>query len=217
MLEATTKLCKSKTFQDLIEWFFTEMLSKFEGEEFWDTLRIMKMLCTNPNIVKNPAVPHPLRMGRDGVPVCLLMFVMENEERPGKGTRYYKLRVTAMNLLHEFWEVMGELKDEGYSATFEDVTETQKNLFVEEAMEFAKEYMKCMTDDVYEAKTKLNREIPALYTRFEDSAATDEDRMNFLEAKAVFFGLYGFPLSVVELARLRVQAATEAAAAAGSP
>jgi hypothetical protein len=73
-------------------------------------------------------------------------------------------------------------------------------------MEFAKEYVKCTTDDMQGTKARLNHEIPGMYTLFEAPNASDEDRMNFLEAKAIYFGLYGFPLSVVELARLRAAA-----------
>lgn len=190
------------------------MLSEFEGEEFWDTTRIMKLLCTDLDIIKSNAMPHTLRMGRDGVPVCLLMFVLGSQPPPADDSKYYKLRAKALDLKHEFWEVALEVMGDGYAATFSGVTETGKNLFVEAAMEFAKEYIKCTIDDEEGVKKRLNFEIPGLYTRFENPAATDEDRMDFLEAKAIYFGLHGYPLSVVKLADLRAKAVKAAAALA---
>jgi hypothetical protein len=189
-----------------VEKFFTEMISMFDGEEFWDTLRIMKLLCTDRDIIKSDAKPHTLRLGRDGVPACLLMFILQHQPPPDDTDKYYNMRLAAMDLLHEFWEAMLNVKSQGYAATFSNVTGRQQNRFVEAAMEFAKEYVKCTTDDMQGTKARLNHEIPGMYTLFEAPNASDEDRMNFLEAKAIYFGLYGFQLSVVELARLRAAA-----------
>lgn len=201
---AHVRLCKSRKFQELIQGFFTEMFS-CEGEEYWDALRNLKRLCTDEGVLQVPCTvaPHPLREGRPGVPVCALPFVMAQHPPPVVASKYYELRQRAMDLLEEFNGAMEELKNMGFSARFEHITDQQKIAFAEEAMEFAKEYVRCTTNDVPTTRARLLKEIPALYTRFENPQATDEERMEFLDAKAIYFGLYGYSLSVVELARLR--------------
>lgn len=203
-VDAHTRLGKTKVFQDLVEEVYTQVLSCYQEEEFWDTLRGLKRQCTDPDILGSHAEPHVLRKGKPGVPVCVLPFVMIYQEQPVPGSKYAELRTKSLNLLGEFDELMTEVKDEGYSARIkEDVSDKQKLLFAEEAMEFVKEYTRCTVDDVDAAKAKLNKDIPGLYTRFEDPQATDEERMEFLDAKATYYALFGYPLSVVELARLR--------------
>jgi hypothetical protein len=179
--------------QAAIKTVFGSLLPRNAGAEAEDARNILlEWHCEIPWMLGSTAKPSPLLAGEPGIPVCALMF-LANE----RGC-LSRLNHIGLKLYGQFWTAVEILKDMGREACFEDLNPDVQHEFVATAFEFAREYVRATNSSV-DAVATLRRVIPEAYALQEIGG--EYERIMFLRAKAMYYGLTGQTYSRDGLAR----------------
>ncbi len=193
-IDGMTRLCKTARFQQMM-FEFLKAFVPLASEEMMDLLFILRRWnCTNTGILQSTAEPSPDTAATEpGVPVGLLMFVLEKIIPPDAGLPEFPLFKAANEMLCQFYAALEVARDLGRTATLSNFPMAQCVPFVHAAREFAMAYVRYTHPTTEAVQAVVHRVVPMAIEQLNEGRP--DGVMLYLKIKTLFFGLHGISLT----------------------